>query len=116
MKDFGLPDTVTDHRSSATISDYDDDLQLAMASSLSMVPEEEQRRKEAEKISTPSDDDDLQLAMSVSLSMVPEEEQRRRREEEEELQQLLMLSILDHHAVTKQISNIIILCIIIKLL
>ena len=40
VKDFDLPDTEPDHSSSD-----DDDLQLAMAVSLSMVPEEEQRRR-----------------------------------------------------------------------
>ena len=45
VKDFDLPDTVSaDLGSSATTSD-DDELQLAMAVSPSMVPKEEQRRR-----------------------------------------------------------------------
>ena len=54
VKNFVLPDTEPDHSSSD-----DDDLQLAMAPSLSMVPEEEQRRSEEEE--------ELQRVLSLSL-------------------------------------------------
>ena len=54
VKNFDLPDTEPDHSSSD-----DDDLQLAMAPSLSMVPEEEQRRSEEEE--------ELQRVLSLSL-------------------------------------------------
>ena len=55
VKNFDLPDTEPDHSSSV-----DDDLQLAMAVSLSMVPEEEQSRRREEE-------EELQRVLSLSL-------------------------------------------------